>query len=102
AHRQRTILFSTHVMQHAERLCDRILLIARGKKIFDGTISEARGLLPRRVQLETEDDLSPLQSLQDVVSVKQVPVVNGHANGAPHWELELCRSADPQLILQCC
>jgi len=102
ARRQRTILFSTHVMQHAERLCDRILLVARGKKIFDGTISEARGLLPRRVQLETEDDLSPLQSLQDVVSVKQVPVVNGHANGAPHWELELRRSADPQLILQCC
>src|SRR6185369_6149567 len=34
ARRQRTILFSTHVMQHAERLCDRILLVERGKKIF--------------------------------------------------------------------
>src|SRR5205807_5893129 len=31
ARRQRTILFSTHVMQHAERLCARILLIAQGR-----------------------------------------------------------------------
>lgn len=102
ARRQRTILFSTHVMQHAERLCDRILLIAQGKKIFDGTIPEARALLPRRVQLETEDDLAPLRTLPDVMSLKQMPATNGHANGAPHWELELGRSADPQLILQRC
>ena len=26
-----------HVMQHAERLCDRILLIPKGRKILDGT-----------------------------------------------------------------
>src|SRR3954470_6305699 len=102
ARRQRTILFSTHVMQHAERLCDRILLMAQGKKIFDGTIPEARGLLPRRVQLETEDDLAPLRDLQDVISLKQVPPLNGHANGACHGELELGRAADPQIILQRC
>jgi ABC-2 type transport system ATP-binding protein len=102
ARRQRTILFSTHVMQHAERLCDRILLIAQGKKIFDGTIPQARGLLPRRVQLETEDDLAPLRNLPDVISLKQAPPLNGHANGACHWELELGRAADPQIILQRC
>ena len=32
AARGKTILFSTHVMQHAERICDHILLIAGGKK----------------------------------------------------------------------
>src|SRR5207253_8158602 len=63
AARQRTALFSTHVMQHAERLCDRILLLAQGKKIFDGTIPEAKSLLQRRVQLESEDDLAPLKKL---------------------------------------
>src|SRR5438105_3986880 len=40
AKRNRTVLFSTHVMQHAERLCDRILLIAKGRKILDGTLAE--------------------------------------------------------------
>src|SRR5271157_1088668 len=31
ARRGRTVLFSTHVMQHAERLCDRIVLLAKGR-----------------------------------------------------------------------
>ena len=35
-----TVVFSTHVMQHAERLCDRLLL-ARGRKKFEGTLDEA-------------------------------------------------------------
>src|SRR5262245_54050791 len=42
AARGHTVLFSTHVMQHAERLCDRILLMARGRKIFDGDLAAAR------------------------------------------------------------
>src|SRR5437868_2198540 len=100
--RERTILFSTHVMQHAERLCDRILLLAQGRKIFDGTIPEAKALLPRRVQLESEDDVSPLKNLEEVVSMRQTETDNGHANGGSHWELDLRRSADPQLILQRC
>ncbi len=41
-----TILFSTHVMAHAERLCDRISIIAGGKVRFEGTVDEARALLP--------------------------------------------------------
>jgi ABC-2 type transport system ATP-binding protein len=43
-----TILFSTHVMAHAERLCDRLAIIAGGKRRFEGTVAEARGTLPLR------------------------------------------------------
>jgi ABC-2 type transport system ATP-binding protein len=43
-----TILFSTHVMAHAERLCDRLAIIAGGKRRFEGTVAEARGMLPMR------------------------------------------------------
>src|SRR5437762_7095673 len=70
ARRSRTILFSTHVMQHAERLCERILLIAKGRKIFDGTIAEAKALFPRRVRIETPDDVTPLRSLKQVISIQ--------------------------------
>ncbi len=52
AARKRTVLFSTHVMQHAERLCERILLIARGRKIFDGTVHDARQTIPRACRLK--------------------------------------------------
>ena len=45
-----TIIFSTHVMSHAERMCDRIAVIAGGIVRFEGTVDEARSLLPQRVR----------------------------------------------------
>ena len=44
-----TVLFSTHIMAHAERVCDRLAIIAGGKRRFEGTVDDARGLLPSRV-----------------------------------------------------
>jgi ABC-2 type transport system ATP-binding protein len=38
----RTVLFSTHIMEHAEKMCDRIVIIARGQKIVDGTLAEVK------------------------------------------------------------
>jgi ABC-2 type transport system ATP-binding protein len=45
-------LFSTHVMQHAERLCDKVVLLARGQKAFEGTVTEARATSARFLELE--------------------------------------------------
>lgn len=45
-----TILFSTHVMAHAERLCDRLAIIAGAKRRFEGTVEDARALLPMQVR----------------------------------------------------
>lgn len=47
-----TVLFSTHVMQHAERLCDKVVLVARGRKAFEGTVDQARATAPRFLELE--------------------------------------------------
>src|SRR6266404_1774094 len=77
ARRNRTVLFSTHVMQHAERLCDRILLLAQGRKIFDGTIPEAKRIIPRRVRIETEDDIGPVRKLGEVASISALAKMNG-------------------------
>jgi ABC-2 type transport system ATP-binding protein len=49
-----TVIFSTHVIAHAERLCERIAIIARGKVSFDGLVSTARDRLRPQVRLETE------------------------------------------------
>ena len=104
ARRGRTVLFSTHVMQHAERLCDRILLIAKGRKLFDGTIAGAKRLLPRRVRIETEDPVTALSSLPEVISTRPVEAQDAmaHRNGSVEYELELREDADPQAILQAC
>ena len=47
-----TILFSTHVMAHAQRLCDRLAIIAGGQRRFEGTVGEARAMLPQQVLYE--------------------------------------------------
>jgi ABC-2 type transport system ATP-binding protein len=51
-----TVLFSTHVMAHAERLCDRLAIIAGGKRRFEGTVGEARGKLPMQAHYTPERD----------------------------------------------
>ena len=48
-----TVIFSTHVIAHAERLCERIAIIAGGKVPFTGSVSEARDKLRPQVRLET-------------------------------------------------
>ncbi len=99
AQRGRTVLFSTHVMQHAERLCNRILLISGGRKIFDGTLEEARRTVPRRVNIETDDDIQAVRELPEVLSVESG--ANG-ARKAGAWEIGLRDNSDPQSILQAC
>jgi len=48
-----TIIFSTHVIAHAERLCERIAIIAAGRVAFEGSVDEARGRLRPIVRLRT-------------------------------------------------
>ena len=48
-----TIIFSTHVIAHAERLCEQIAIIAKGKVAFDGRVDEARARLRPIVRLRT-------------------------------------------------
>lgn len=59
-----TIVFSTHVMQHAERLCDKLLLLAKGRKKFEGTLDEAREQLPARLTVIAKDDPSKLAGVE--------------------------------------
>lgn len=60
-----TILFSTHVMAHAERLCDRIAIIARAQRCFEGTVEQARASLPMQVRYTPrhQDDPAAIAAL---------------------------------------
>ena len=54
-----TVIFSTHVIHHAERLCERIAIIANGKIRFEGLVSEARGRLRPQVRLKARNADGP-------------------------------------------
>jgi ABC-2 type transport system ATP-binding protein len=51
-----TVIFSTHVIAHAERLCERIAIIAKGKVAFEGAVDEARATLRPIVRLRTRSE----------------------------------------------
>ena len=70
AARGATVVFSTHVMQHAERLCDQVVLLARGRKVFDGAVDRARAAAPRRLLLEGGLDRAAIAALPGVVAVE--------------------------------
>jgi ABC-2 type transport system ATP-binding protein len=91
-----TVVFSTHVMQHAERLCDRLLLLARGRKVFEGTQDEARASLPARLTLTSRADPSGLPGV--VSATAAGPASDGWAR----YEVALKPGADPGALLEAC
>lgn len=50
-----TVIFSTHVIAHAERLCDEVAIIAGGKVPFAGSVDVARDRIRPQVRLETRE-----------------------------------------------
>ncbi|WP_292033079.1 MULTISPECIES: ABC transporter ATP-binding protein [unclassified Brevundimonas] len=72
-----TVLFSTHVMQHAERLCDKVVLLARGRKAFEGTVDQARATSPRFLELEGALDVASVSALPGVSGVEVLTEQDG-------------------------
>ena len=94
----RTIIFSTHVMHQAEQLCDRIVLINRGEKILDASMTEIHARFdPRTVQVEPSShdpaDASRLGALPGVERAQWNP--ERHAA-----ELTIARDVDPQSVMR--
>ena len=48
-----TVIFSTHVIHHAERLCEGVAIIAGGRVPYAGSVETARDRTPAQVRLET-------------------------------------------------
>lgn len=94
ADRGRTIIFSTHVMEHAERLCDKIILMSGGEKIFEGDVKAALANAPKRLVIEAHGKSAA--KMLAVVSTEMREL-------APHtWEITLNADTEPQNVLQNC
>ena len=92
----KTILFSTHIMEQAEQLCDHICIIARGKKLVDGSLAELKSQHGGRhvsVAFDGQVGAAP-QVFADRRLVAKVEDFGQYA------ELELAPGADAQDILR--
>jgi len=69
-----TVLFSTHIMEHAEKICERILLVNHGREIVSGALAEVKSRHGRNaVQIEFDGDASFIDKLPCVESVRRFP-----------------------------
>jgi ABC-2 type transport system ATP-binding protein len=91
-----SVLFSTHTMQHAERLCDRLLIMTKGIKAFDGTLADARATRPRHIKIEADGDLNFIAALPGVLSVRAPDA------GSKVWDVTLKPGAEPHAVLEAC
>jgi ABC-2 type transport system ATP-binding protein len=87
----RTVIFSTHVMEQAEKLCDFILLINQGKKVLDGALSAVKSGGPKTILIDYDGDGAILKSLPRVSRVN---------DSGKHAELTLEDGADAQAMLR--
>ncbi len=86
-----TILFSTHMLHEAEKICDAICLIEGGEVILDGTLDEVRAAFPlRSVRVAWEGKTEPPADLPGVCEVEP-------SEGS--WRLILEDGADPAALL---
>jgi ABC-2 type transport system ATP-binding protein len=93
----RTIIFSTHLMDSAERLCDAVCIIARGDKVLDGPIEEVRaehGGTHVALSLGGATGNGVGAVLADRRLVARLDDSNRY------FEIELAPGADPQLLLR--
>ena len=69
----RTILFSTHVLPQAEQICERFVMIHRGRKLLDATLAEIHAQFdPRTLEVEYLDDTDPT-GFSGVAEAKPLP-----------------------------
>ncbi|MFB0524271.1 MAG: ABC transporter ATP-binding protein [Phycisphaerae bacterium] len=88
----KTVIFSTHVMHEAEKLCDSILLINKGKTILDGRLEQIRSQQrTHAVCVELEGDTSFIETL---------PLVTRVESQGNRLEITLAEDADPQQLLR--
>jgi ABC-2 type transport system ATP-binding protein len=91
-----TVLFSTHIMEQAEKLCQSVCIMARGRKVVDGLLSEVKsGHGGRHVIFSVADGLSSIDRL-----LVDRSMVKASDNYGQYAELELTETADPQQLLQ--
>lgn len=95
--RGKTVIFSTHLMDNAERLCDAVCIIARGDKVLDGSVAAVKAENAGRtvaVGLEGGATTAVMAVLGDRALVERV---DDHSR---YFEVELQRGADAQVLLQ--
>jgi ABC-2 type transport system ATP-binding protein len=95
--RGRTVIFSTHVMDNAEKMCDSVCIIAHGEKVLDGALADVRQAHGTRNIALTLGDAAQ-NGVGDVL--RDRTLVQKVDESTRFFEVELAENADPQRLLR--
>ncbi len=86
-----TVIFSTHDMNVAEKMCDYIFMIFRGKKVLDGTLASVKEEYGHdTIRISTDDGMPSVEELDGVDRITDFGQIQ---------ELHMVRDCDPQKVL---
>lgn len=91
-----TILFSTHIMEQAEKLCDSVCIIARGEKVVDGPLADVKRRHGGHHVIVSVERGS--QNVDRVLEDRRF--VSKVQNYGQYAEIELADNGDPQELLK--
>jgi ABC-2 type transport system ATP-binding protein len=96
ARQGRTVLFSTHIMEQAEQLCERIVIIARGEKVVDGAVRDIKR------EAGTRHLLVGVTEGQDVARriLSDRRWTNSLLDSGATWEADLASDTAPDVLLR--
>ena len=92
----KTVIFSTHLMDNAERLCDSVCIIARGEKVLDGEVAAVKEGQGRRNVALAVDGGAP-DGVRAVLQDRRLVTRADDQNR--FFEIELAPGADAQELL---
>src|SRR5688500_10758763 len=78
--KDKTVLFSSHILQEVEAICDRVIIINKGELVADDKLSilqsRSKGSQTVIVQFKENVDKHLLEKIKDVTSIEQVTASN--------------------------
>ncbi|MGD2114351.1 MAG: ATP-binding cassette domain-containing protein [Acidobacteriota bacterium] len=94
--RERALLLSTHILPEVEILCDRVLIIDRGRIVGEGSPEDLRGRLQSHTQLRVELQGSPPGSADRLAALDGVDSVQPHPASSGELLVRAAAGADPR------
>jgi len=88
----KTIIFSTHVMHQAEKLCEFILLVNKGKVVLDDRLD--------RIRARQKSDIVSVELEGETDFIRGLPIVTKVTPEGNRLDITLAQDADPQELLR--
>jgi len=97
--REKTIIFSTHILSEAEATCDRVAIIHHGKIVADSSTAQLKETLGDRsrilITLAQADAAAVQRELATVTGVSGLEMLE-QTDGHLHLQLDCALAADPR------